>query len=170
MEKEINTGFEQFCINFYYDGFELTPSQLKDYKISLELMAKSFNSFLNSKFSLNEFAVNLNLSICDDRKIKELNSEYRSKDNVTDVLSFPLQENLRGGDYDQITPEIELGDLYVCESVCREQSKEFSISYQEEFIHLSTHGFLHVCGYDHEISETEEKLMESFEKEIILKM
>jgi probable rRNA maturation factor len=46
----------------------------------------------------------------------------------------------------------------------RQQAKQFNISYMDEFIHLFFHGLIHLMGYDHEISEEEERLMQLWEK------
>ncbi|MFT6633214.1 MAG: putative rRNA maturation factor [Bacteriovoracaceae bacterium] len=167
MEKEINIEAEQFFVNFFYEGFNFTETQISEYKNSLQFMAEAFSVFSRSELKLQDFSLNLNITICDDETIKDLNRNHRNKDKVTDVLSFPLQESIRSGDFDKFSPEIELGDLYICESICTEQATEFKLSFQEEFIHLSTHGFLHLSGYDHEISVEEEKIMEKFEEKII---
>jgi probable rRNA maturation factor len=167
MEKEINIEAEQFYINFFYDDFELTIIEIEDYKNSLKLMAKGFSIFKDDILGLKTHTLNLNITICDDKKIKDLNQTYRQKDKITDVLSFPLQDNIRNGEYDDFSPELELGDLYICRSVCTEQATEFLLSYQDEFIHLATHGYLHLCGFDHEINLEEEKLMEKLEEDII---
>jgi probable rRNA maturation factor len=168
MEKEINIETEQFFINFFYEGFDFSEVQILDFERSLDLMAKAFSSFAQTELKLSDFSLNLNITVCNNETIRELNRDHRNKDKVTDVLSFPLQENIRLQDFDKFCPELELGDLYVCNSICQEQAEEFNLSFQEEFIHLSTHGFLHLSGYDHEISDEEEKIMEKFE-EIIIK-
>lgn len=113
--------------------------------------------------------VSLNLTLCGKTKIKSLNTKYRAISKVTDVLSFGVHENLRP-DYKkkQVLPfEIELGDIFICKEVATKQAKEFDISYEQELFHLLTHGFLHLLGFDHEISPKEEKIMESHEAEII---
>lgn len=130
-------------------------------------------SFLAALISheLEDFQIfNLNLLLVDRDQIQEMNKTYRNKDKVTDVLSFPQYENLRGGSYQILAPEEELGDIIICYDVCRTQANEHSISFREEFLHLAVHGFLHVCGYDHEISESEEKLMEELEEKLLLSM
>lgn len=170
MEKEINIEENEFNINFFYDEFDLSNDEVLKYKQSLQLMGQSFSHFKNTTLVLENFTLNLNISICSDLKIMELNSEYRNKNKITDVLSFPLQENIRTGEYDKFCPELELGDLYICHNVCLEQAKEFSLTFQEEFIHLATHGYLHLCGFDHEISIEEEKKMEQLEELIINKI
>lgn len=167
MEKELNIESESFNICFYYEDFSFNAEELAKYSESLKWMANAFENFLKNELKLADLLLNLNINICSNEMIKELNLNYRQKDKITDVLSFPLQENIRSDDYDKFSPEIELGDLYICHSVCLAQAEEFKLSFQDEFIHLSTHGFLHLIGYDHEISDEEEKLMEAFEEKII---
>jgi len=93
----------------------------------------------------------VSLLICGDLKIRQLNNDHRQKDKVTDVLSFPAGE---------ITT---LGDLAICHPQTKRQAKEFNIGYWDEFIHLFFHGLLHLSGYDHEVSEKEERLMQKWE-------
>ncbi|MGK0368038.1 MAG: putative rRNA maturation factor, partial [Thermoproteota archaeon] len=62
---------------------------------------------------------------------------------------------------------LNLGDVFICKDVAVEQAKKFNLSFNEEFIHLAVHGFLHVIGYDHEESVEEEEVMETQEKNII---
>ena len=106
--------------------------------------------------------VHVSLLICGEARIKELNQEFRDKDKVTDVLSFPAHEDLRVGSYNM--PELFLGDLAICHQITKRQAKEFKITYFDEFIHLFFHGMIHLMGYDHEVSAKEEKLMEKWEK------
>lgn len=117
-------------------------------------------------------SVFINVNLCGDTKIKELNKEYRGKDKITDVLSFPLNEDLR--DIDNFpflgVDELHLGDIFICNSVTKKQAEEFKLSYEEELVHLAAHGFLHLLGYDHEISDEEEEIMEAEEKWMMEKM
>jgi probable rRNA maturation factor len=121
-------------------------------------------------------SVSFSLILCGKAKIRGLNRTYRQIDKVTDVLSFPLHENLR---FDKkvtqknrgpVLPEVELGDLVICREKVISQSKEFNLTFEEEYIHLVIHGFLHLLGFDHEISLKEEKVMEKFEQELVLKV
>ena len=114
--------------------------------------------------------LNLNVLLVDEKTIQQLNADHRQKDKVTDVLSFPNQENLRAGDYKFYAPEEELGDIIICYEVCERQAREHGLSFSEEFLHLAIHGYLHICGYDHEISEKEEKLMEGLEEKLLLEI
>ncbi len=110
--------------------------------------------------------VSVSLLICGDARIKKLNSDYRNKNKVTDVLSFPSIENLREQSK-FIDSDLFLGDLAICHPQTLRQSKEFSIGYLDEFIHLFFHGLLHLMGFDHEISKKEEKLMQDWEQKAL---
>ena len=103
----------------------------------------------------------VSLLICGDNRIQQLNRDYRNKDKPTDVLSFPSFEGMR-----EISPdedEVFLGDLAISIPTARRQAKEFKISVWDEFIHLYFHGLLHLIGYDHEVSDAEERLMQEWE-------
>ena len=113
----------------------------------------------SSLVQLNKFS--LNLSIVDDQLIFDLNSQYRGKDKVTDVLSFPVHEDLRDG-FDEASisgGEILLGDIFICHSVAVKQAKEAGIDLITEIAELFIHGVLHLLGYDHEISAQEQEIM-----------
>lgn len=84
--------------------------------------------------------------------IKELNAEYRDKDAVTDVLSFPI--------FDDMDDEMAiLGDIVLCLSRAEEQAKEYGHSFEREVAFLTVHSALHLLGYDHESGEEDEREM-----------
>lgn len=107
----------------------------------------------------------VSLLICGDSRIKQLNSEHRSKNKVTDVLSFPSFDGLRVKEFNDSS--LFLGDLAICFPQTKRQAKEFKIPVMDEFIHLFFHGIIHLLGYDHEISKKEEKLMEKWESDAL---
>lgn len=111
----------------------------------------------------------LSINICGDARMRSLNKVHRKKDRTTDVLSFPAQDNLRKGkSFDWASPGIlPLGDLVISLPQASRQAKEYSVSLEEELVHLFFHGFLHLCGYDHEISLKEEKIMEKEEARLL---
>ena len=114
--------------------------------------------------------LHLTLTLCGATKIRSLNRDYRGKDKKTDVLSFPVHEDLRAFKGNSIESMLHLGDVIVCKEVALSQAKRFKIDTEGETIHLLVHGFLHVLGFDHEISEKEEKLMESYENQLLSKV
>jgi len=82
-----------------------------------------------------------------DRKIRELNRDYRSKDYATDVLSFQANED---GAIDEFAEADYLGDIVISVEAAIRQADEAEISFEREVEELLMHGILHLCGYDHE--------------------
>lgn len=112
--------------------------------------------------------IEIDVFICGAQKIKNLNRDFRNIDKSTDVLSFGLFDNLRE-DLCAFS-ELSLGDVFICKDVVIEQAKRFNVSVEEEVIHLFVHGFLHLIGFDHDISEDERKIMEKWESKLIGKI
>ena len=93
-----------------------------------------------------------NIIIVAEKTIREINKTYRGKDNVTDVISFALED-----DETFIKTEYRvLGDIYICLNKARSQAKEYGHSFLRELSFLTVHGLLHLLGYDHMEKEDEE--------------
>ncbi len=85
-----------------------------------------------------------------DALLRQLNRDYRFKDQPTDVLSFESQGKDMG-----------LGDIIISVETARANAVRFSRTLDRELEILALHGFLHVLGYDHETDQGE---MEALEK------
>ncbi len=111
--------------------------------------------------------LSLTLTYCGAYHIKTINRNFRGKDKKTDVLSFPSFESLRRGArppaYEQ---ELFLGDIIICIPVARSQAKKIGHSVKEEIARLFIHGFFHLMGFDHELSENEEITMRKHERKL----
>lgn len=128
--------------------------------------------FSEEHFASEQFEhVEITLNICGAQKIRTLNRQYRGKDSVTDVLSFPLYDNLKmKSDRKRVPRVIALGDIIICEPVAKKQAKALQHSFWGEMIHLLTHGYLHLLGWDHEKSRIEEKKMQKLESGLVQKI
>ena len=84
----------------------------------------------------------LSLTYVDDRGMRKLNREHRGKNMATDVLSFP--SNAEKGAFPH------LGDIVISLPTAEKMAKKFGVSRRREVETLLIHGFLHLCGYDHE--------------------
>jgi probable rRNA maturation factor len=161
----------KLIINLLDSGIKKNTS--KGFAGEILALEKSFAVFLasNPHFAGVKLAT-ISMTLCGKTKIRTLNRQYRQKDYATDVLSFPLYERLRPDrrTSEKLLPEVELGDLIICKDIARAQAKEFSITYEQEVIHLAVHGLLHLLGFDHEISSKEEKIMEAYEDELVKKI
>ncbi len=88
-----------------------------------------------------------------ERRIRALNAEHRGKDEVTDVLSFPLEEAGEGPGPavgGLAAPPRLLGDVVVCARRALRQARADSLPPAFELAVLLVHGTLHLLGYDHE--------------------
>lgn len=154
----------------YQSTVRFSPQEKKKLELWLKYSSRVVEKLLSEKIipmkGINLSTIRVSLLICGDSRIKALNREYRGKDKVTDVLSFPSAEGLRAGSIKDfvVNKELFLGDLAICSEQAKRQAKRFSITYWDEFIHLYFHGILHLLGFDHELSEKEEKLMQKWEE------
>jgi len=115
-----------------------------------------------------DFNYSLSLEIIDSQTMKSINLQHRSINKDTDVLSFPIFEDLRSNpEQIQSLPLVELGDIFISWDKVINQAREFNISHFDELIHLYIHGLLHLLGFDHEISANEEVLMKNCEKMLL---
>jgi probable rRNA maturation factor len=91
-------------------------------------------------------ACSLSVCIVGDDEIRRLNRDHRGLDEVTDVLSFPVDG------LDPLPPgmERELGDVVISIAQARRQAAEAGVTDVEELTSLVVHGVLHLAGFDHE--------------------
>ena len=100
--------------------------------------------------------------IVDNDKIHEINKEYRNIDRETDVISFALEDNSNI----KIDGLRVLGDIYISIDKAKSQAEEYGHSLRRELCFLTTHGFLHLLGYDH-MDKEDEKVMFKLQEEIL---
>lgn len=117
-----------------------------------------------------DFPAEIDITVVDADTIRKMNAEYRSKDSVTDVLSFPMYEFYNGEPREELDEEpdtgcVMLGDMILCYTRACEQAKEFGHSAARECGYLTTHSMLHLLGYDHERNDEDTRLMRSKEEE-----
>lgn len=122
------------------------------------------------------YEVEVNVVITDNEEIQKVNREYREIDRATDVLSFPMVEYEKPGDFSKVeedemlfhpeTGELMLGDIMISIDKVYAQAAEFGHSVERELGFLTAHSMLHLCGYDH-MKEEERQVMEAKQKEIM---
>ncbi|CAM5780716.1 rRNA maturation RNase YbeY [Cellulomonas persica] len=96
----------------------------------------------------------------------ELHVKWMDEPGPTDVLSFPMDE-LRPGRDGDVTPPGLLGDVVLCPEVAAQQAVVAGHSTVEELLLLTTHGILHLLGFDHAEPE-EEKEMFGLQRRLLL--
>ena len=98
------------------------------------------------------------LRIVGETESRELNNRYRGKDNATNVLAFPGDNELL--DYDC------LGDLVICAPVVVAEAAAQGKPVEAHWAHLVVHGMLHLQGFDHQ-SDDDTRQMEALEIKIL---
>lgn len=101
----------------------------------------------------------ISLSFVSDEEIRELNREYRGIDELTDVLSFPLED-----EFDMGLPM--LGDIIISLDRAYRQAEDYKHSFKREIAYLICHSMLHLLGYDH-LEDNEKSIMREKEKKVM---
>jgi len=114
-----------------------------------------------SRFVLEQMRVHPLAELCvklvDVDTITELNVKWMDGDGPTDVLAFPMDE-LRPGLVNEEPEEGILGDIMVCPEIAATQAATAGHSTEAELELLTTHGILHLLGYDHAEPEEHQEM------------
>ena len=135
-------------------------------KTSLCALEAAMEGFVQSDVDLA-----IELIFVDEEEIRRLNSETRNIDKVTDVLSYPCLDGikgqaLQGEDYPFDIDEegnLVIGSIAICCQRAKEQAEEYGHSYERELHYLIVHGIMHCLGYDHIEDEDRAQMREKEE-------
>ena len=121
----------------------------------------------------------VSLIFVDEDAITDLNGRFLGGDGPTDVLAFPIDDDLlpsgrrpdTGGRGPGTTTEssdvpIVLGDVVVCPTVAARQAPDHAGTVDDELALLVVHGVLHLLNYDH-AEERESASMQRRERELL---
>ncbi|MBL7575186.1 probable rRNA maturation factor [Peptoniphilus asaccharolyticus DSM 20463] len=125
-----------------------------------ELIKKAVKETLNYLEIDDE--VTVSISFVTAEEIQTLNRDFRGVNKITDVLSFPLEDEF------DIHP-IMLGDVVINTKRVLEQAEEFGHSNEREIAYLTVHSVLHLLGYDH-MEDDEKKEMREIEEAVMQKL
>ena len=143
-----------------------TDEALESYP-SLELMTKWATVALKTGGRNKDSEITIRM--VNSEEIHQLNRDYRGVDRVTDVLSFPLIEDLndlQAADGEEETEPVALGDVVICLPRAEEQAREYGHSREREIVYLYVHSVLHLLGYDH-MEEEDKQEMRAREEEVM---
>ena len=134
-------------------GYFYNHEKLK-VSIAVDEFSKKFNISKNFYFTVH--------SINEDES-KKINKKTFNKNFPTDVLSFPLYNNIDSiNNLDENMSE-DMGDMFVCRNVIKKNAKIYNKDFSEELQYIVIHGLLHLIGYSHKKNDKlkiyEEELM-----------
>lgn len=121
--------------------FNVSSSKLLPRKKIIDALLKTFKSEEIGR-------AGVNIIFIDDQDIHAMNKKYLGHDYPTDVLSFPLSD------------EIIEGEIYISVDTARLQAEEYKVSLTNELKRLAIHGALHLIGYDDADEESRKKMHE----------
>jgi probable rRNA maturation factor len=135
-----------------FDEFGIDGGQRKiiDNVVQEIFKAQTFNRLLKSEKIKN---VEFSLVLVENQKAKILNNNFRNKNKIPDILSFPFNE--------QDKNKTILGDIIITPSEIKKNYKNIQSGYQK----LLIHGLLHLLGFDH-VKNADFKKMNSLETNI----
>ncbi len=123
---------------------------------------KYLDNMLESAECLLGFTGIFNIIFIDDKKMQEMNLQYRGIDATTDVLSFALND-----EEENFKSEVNvLGDIFISIPRMKSQAIEYNHSEKRELSFLCIHGLLHLLGYDH-MTKEDESIMFNLQKEVL---
>ena len=108
----------------------------------------------------------LSVVLVDEPAMEQLHVQWMDEPGPTDVLSFPMDE-LRPGADGEDSPAGLLGDVVLCPQVAARQAVTAGHGTQDELLLLTTHGILHLLGYDH-AEPDEEREMFGLQRRLLL--
>ena len=135
------------------NGYFYNHEKLK-VSIAVDEFSKKFNISKNFYFTVH--------SVNEDES-RKINKKTFNKNFPTDVLSFPLYNNIDSiNNLDKNMSE-DMGDMFVCRNVIKNNAKIYNKDFSEELQYIVIHGLLHLIGYSHKKNDKlkiyEEELM-----------
>ncbi len=132
----------------YFHPMMEISNQQKVKKINIRNLRRYLKRIL---FYLSISDKDISVVLCDNSFIVNLNQKYFQKDAVTDVIAFPLP--------DQIQPDY-LGEVVVSVEEAAIVAKKLNINWQKELLLYFIHGILHLIGFSDKDSSQRKKMWE----------
>ena len=116
-------------------------------RIDLSLVKKVVEKFLKYYNIKNDISI----AFVGDVTMRRLNKTYRSREEVTDVLAFPGEDDF-------------LGEIIIDWAQIRRQASRYDLSEKKELIFVLVHGLLHLLGYEDKTERERREMIELGEK------
>ena len=133
----------------------------KNEKINLIKAVKTFSE----QFRISENFY-FTLHSLGENESKDLNKKTFNKNTATDVLSFPLYNNINMINQLNANMSEDMGDMFICRNVIKKNAKIYEKELVEELQYIVIHGLLHLIGYSHEKNDK----LKTYETELMKKI
>ena len=136
-----------------FNGYFYKNEKLKVNK-AVKIFSQTFKISKNFHFTVHSL---------NESKSKELNHKTFNKNEPTDVLSFPLYNDIDSINKLDKSMSEDMGDMFICRNVIKKNAEIYNKDFVEELQYIVIHGLLHLIGYSHEKNDKlktyESKLM-----------
>ncbi len=139
-----------------FNGYFYKNEKLKLIK-AVKTFSEQFRISENFYFTLHSLGEN---------ESKDLNKKTFNKNTATDVLSFPLYNNINMINQLDANMSEDMGDMFICRNVIKKNAKIYEKELVEELQYIVIHGLLHLIGYSHEKNDK----LKTYETELMKKI
>ena len=133
---------------YFYKNEKLKVTQ------AVKIFSENFKISRNFHFTVHSL---------NESESKKLNQKTFNKNKPTDVLSFPLYNDIEAISQLDESMHEDMGDMFICRNVIKKNAEIYDKDFVEELQYIVIHGLLHLIGYSHEKNDKlktyESKLM-----------
>ena len=133
---------------YFYKNEKLKVTQ------AVKIFSENFKISKNFHFTVHSL---------NESESKKLNQKTFNKNKPTDVLSFPLYNDIEAINQLDKSMHEDMGDMFICRNVIKKNAEIYDKDFVEELQYIVIHGLLHLIGYSHEKNDKlktyESKLM-----------
>ena len=127
------------------------PFWVKEMPLFRKNILKAAKETLNIACKPKKNNLEVSFLLTSDSNIRLLNKNYRNKDKSTNVLAFPMNQNIFGEDY-------IVGDVVISLEKILSESKKLKIQKYKYLSQITIHGVLHLLGFDHKSNKQHEEM------------
>lgn len=89
----------------------------------------------------------INIILCSDEYLLDLNQKFLERDTYTDVIAFDYNE-----------PDLINGDIFISIDRVQENAKQYDVAETVELQRVIAHGVLHLLGYQDNTDVKKQKM------------
>ena len=136
---------------YFYKNEKLKVTQ------AVKIFSKNFKISKNFHFTVHSLS---------EIESKKLNQKTFNKNKPTDVLSFPLYNDIKAINQLDESMHEDMGDMFICRNVIKKNAEIYDKDFVEELQYIVIHGLLHLIGYSHEKNDKLKKYETQLMKKI----
>ena len=136
---------------YFYKNEKLKVTQ------AVKIFSENFKISRNFHFTVHSL---------NESESKKLNQKTFNTNKPTDVLSFPLYNDIEAINQLDKSMSEDMGDMFICRNVIKKNAEIYDKDFVEELQYIVIHGLLHLIGYSHEKNDK----LKSYETKLMKKI